>query len=188
MTPAAHIRAASMANAAILAEILRRCRVTEDDCWLWLRATSKCGQPIVNANFTGRRARYAHRLAWIASGRKLNPEHILPATCGHAACCNPEHRRAMSRVAWEKTAQRKARASRGAAHGVTVSIARRRSGKGIVLSIDLARQIRARFAEIGNHTHVAREFSERLGRTIRATDVHRIVFGQRWREPSPFPV
>jgi hypothetical protein len=163
--------------------VRERCRITEDGCWLWKLATSRNGQPMIGGRVVGnvRRVGYAHRIAWIASGRKLPAYRVLVSTCGHSECANPEHRVVMTRSEWERTPERKAMHQRGAIASARITPARR-AGRHIRLSLEIARAIRARYAELANHTHVAREFG------LRTSDVHRIVTGRYWREPSPFPV
>jgi hypothetical protein len=170
-------------NAWRLEYIRERCRISDDGCWIWSLTSSRNGQPMVGGKVVGnpRRVGYAHRIAWIASGRKLPPYRVLVSTCGHPACANPEHRAAMTRREWEKTPERIATHQRGAIASARIT-PKRRAGGNIRLSLDIARAIRARYAELQNHTHVAREFG------LRTSDVHRIVVGRYWREPSPFPV
>jgi hypothetical protein len=175
----AHVRA------RVLHYIRLRCRITDEHCWLWSMAVSKSGQPVIGGKIIGGRSvAYAHRIAYMAEGRQLRKGHVLVSTCGNAECCNPAHRAQLSRAQWQRTPERQASLSRGVQHSVAV-VPARRAGANVRLSLEIARQIRRRYAEVANYTAVAREFSA-AGITLRASDVHRIVRNEYWREPSPW--
>jgi hypothetical protein len=172
----------------VLHYIRIRCRITEDNCWLWAMAVSSAGQPVIGGKIAGhsRSVAYAHRLAYSAAGHRLRPGRLLVSTCGHPHCCNPDHRRQLTRHQWQLTPERQASLSRGARHKVSV-IPARRAGANVRLSLDIARRIRQRYAELTNHTAVAREFTAG-GITLRASDVHRIVTNKQWVEQSPWSI
>lgn len=65
-----------------------------DSCWLWNRTKSAHGYGTLTV--AGRR-QYAHRLAYILSGRSLGPGQQVLHSCDTPSCLNPAHLWAGSR-------------------------------------------------------------------------------------------
>lgn len=85
-----------------LEDIRQRCRIDDvSGCWLWGMAVSPPVQG--RASMTPRASFPAGvlaetrvttpvpRVAWLMSGRKLQPGQVVWRTCGNDLCCNPSH-------------------------------------------------------------------------------------------------
>jgi hypothetical protein len=65
-----------------------RCKITENDCWLWQGSCTDRGYG--NVKYKNRTWRI-HRLMWILHGNKFDDEMELDHTCKNITCCNPNH-------------------------------------------------------------------------------------------------
>lgn len=63
-------------------------KIDKQECWLWRGFIHRTGYGCLS--FNGKHW-YAHRLAWILSGRELAKGECLINSCKNKTCCNPDH-------------------------------------------------------------------------------------------------
>lgn len=167
--------------AALLLVVYARCAVDHGDpdpCWIWTSSRNVNGYPLL-AVFKADGSRTsvgARRAVWTAAVRKTLPtDRFLSMRCGDRACLNPAHMVPLTRG--EYMAVRTGR--RNADEVLRATLGRRR-GRDVKLTLELARQVRARLQ------------SGELGRAIAAdlgvsrSLVSSIKTNRLWRESTPF--
>jgi hypothetical protein len=167
--------------AALLLAVYARCTVDHGDpdpCRIWTGSRNVNGYPLLSVLKPdgGRTSVGARRTVWQADGRKPLPlDRFLSMRCGERACLNPAHMVPRTRV--EYLAHRSGR--RNADEVLRATLGRRR-GRDVKLSVDLARQVRARLhaGELG--TSIAADLG--VSRSL----VSQIKANRLWRETSPF--
>lgn len=107
------------------------------DCWIWAKATSESGYPIVKVRGCG--CRLVRRLVLDLVGTPVMPRQPVVTTCGEKLCVNPAHLKASTIAAVAK-----ASADQGAFSGMAraAKIANFKRSKSAKLDIDKAREIR----------------------------------------------
>lgn len=162
----------------------QRSRVEPDGCWYWRGAIAGgSGRPMMGLRGVRPRSQSVQRVLWQAlhPGWTLRHDQVVQMTCGELGCVHPEHIRIVSKKEAMRQAAAAGKLSRGVRHSLAVTLACR-AREHVRLSLDLARQIRARYRETGNAAQVAREFG------VHPAHAHRIVTNQAWREPSPWAI
>lgn len=135
----------------------------EGDCWIWTASKTGDGYPVMVIKKHKKRI---HRLITCC------PEGMfVTTTCGQRDCVNPKHLKVVTKSAYMKG--RKQSADRVA----RMIVGRRSTRK---LSVELARQIRARRGE--RSEVVAKDFG--VSRSV----ISYIWNGHWWREPSPWAI
>ena len=154
-----------------------RCVEDEGGCLIWKGALNNNGQPVFNLRCCG--TRDVRRVMWKAAGRKIIPGYVFAKALCDDRCVLPAHQRHVSRAEAMQQASADGRLSTGALHSMRVT-ENSRKRKHVRLTMDIARQMRARYAETGNAALVAREFG------VSHSHAHRVVRGEWWREVNPF--
>lgn len=107
-----------------------------DGCWLWTGAKSKDGYGQISFRMFGKRRRcIASRVAFAISEPEIwNKFMMVCHTCDNPSCCNPRHLFLDS--------------GRGNAR----DMANKGNGRNSKLDMELAKEIRAKYLEIGKHS------------------------------------
>lgn len=164
-----------------LGRYIRARSIADEDtgCWIWrycVNCRGGAGVPVATLPGT-RRNVTVRKLAAIAAGKQLS--EAVRTSCGERLCVAPEHMVPCTRAEiarWMVSAGK-------VATGPTTSarkLASARARPHVHMTLEKARAIRARYAEVGNAKAVALEFG------IGHAHAHRIIRGKLWREPSPF--
>lgn len=131
------------------------------ECWIWTGPKTKFG----HGTFMGHGA---HRIAWELERGPIPPGICICHNCpggDNPACIRPAHMFQGTQV--ENTADRVAKGR-----------STRANGKPRILSLEKAREIRARYAAGETPATLAREFG------CKPQNISRIVNGSHWREPE----
>jgi hypothetical protein len=155
-----------------LDQIRDRCLV-EGDCWLWRQGINSGGYPQARINGQGgvMVRRYVYTLM---HGRDVHPKKRIASRCENPLCCSPDHlvERTVSRV-MEVSYERGARSL--ANH--YISRLRHARNNGLTkLTIEQAREIRARLLMGETGAGLAREFG------LHEKTVRSIKHNRTWRE------
>ena len=154
---------------SLLDRIKDRCTVDPvTGCWIWTQAVSEEGYPQFQlTELFGRRSMYVRRVVFAVAVGTLTSRLLVVSNCENRLCCCPEHLFAMAPATFSKTTQRKARQSRGLAHGLAVKRGRtyKLTGK--------AEEIRQRLARGESQTALAAEYG-----------VHKTAISHLWRNKS----
>ena len=136
-----------------LQDLMLRCTVDDETgCWLWaMAAVNPRGAvtPMVHvaAGVAGQAVGAtipAARVAWLLSGRRLEPGHVVwRHVCGSGMCINPEHCRAGTRSTALKAVAATGRNRGKPERAAKNALARLR----MVKPVDVVRQAEAMFAE-----------------------------------------
>lgn len=159
--------------------VIGRCRKDPDTgCIVWAGAVNNSGRPVFRLACCG--TRDPRRVLWEAAGLPFVEAHVFikPACLDGMRCINPEHQKRLTR---KQAGRRPGVKSRGPSHSAAVTRGAR-NRRNVILSMEIARKMRARYHEIGNAAQVAREFG------IAHAHAHRIVRNQMWREPTPWGI
>lgn len=148
----------------------------DDDCLTWRGHVNNNGQPVMWRRVNGTLCpRFA---LWLESGRDRAPRHVfMRPSCDNELCINPEHQVLVSR----KEASKEWNMNTSAVHRIRTTEANRRRGRSN-MTMELARAIRQRYAEVQNAAQVAREFD------IRHDHAHKICRNKMWAEVSPWAI
>lgn len=163
----------------LAAYVHSRCRVDADSgCMVWVGATNNSGSPVFRLCCCG--TRDPRRVLWEAAGHDFDASMVFvePQCADGHRCIAPAHQQRLTR---RQAARRPGMMSSGRAHSAAL-LKSARAHPHVRLNLELVRQMRARYAEIGNAAQIAREFS------IDHAHAHRIVTNQSWREPSPWAI
>lgn len=90
---------ALMAGQAVIDRILRRCIVTDDDCWEWqgTRVKGGYGRTTFGSRTDGtRRLKLVHRATYEAAVGPIEDGMTIEHVCVNPPCCNPAHLIAMT--------------------------------------------------------------------------------------------
>jgi len=63
------------------------------DCWPWQGYRQPNGYGSLHWEPGSKKSEYAHRVAWLISGRSLVPGLVVMHVCDNPPCCNPAHLR-----------------------------------------------------------------------------------------------
>lgn len=157
-------------------DLMGRCRVDDiTGCWEWTGCYSGrndgSAKAIVPATYVPalKRTTTCMRAAAFFTGREVRDDQIAWATCANRKCCNPDHIRVDSRMAWGKwvTAQKLIKDSPARSRA---SMARHRRD---------APHMPALAAEIRASHETGRELAKRHG--MSASAISRIRLGKTWR-------
>lgn len=157
----------------ILNYIKARCDC-EDGCWVWKKSLTPTGQPQMK-HPNEKRTVTVRRIAYEASGKKLQPRNPVRATCIEPLCVNPRHLKQMTMQ--EQCKQVAAKGGwKGAARIAKMANTKRKTqGK---LSMEKAQEIRASDESID-------VLAERYG--VNRSLILRVRRGIGWQEfNSPF--
>lgn len=164
------------ARKVTIEDIKARCEVDEKtECWNWKGCVQDNGYGRITVK---RKTQYTHRLAYqLATGKPLGKK-LIRHDCDNRICCNPDHLLQGTHKDNSRDAVERGRVSRGIKHSLAVTPGIRRQAK---LSIEIARQIRARHAD-GERTDVlAKEYQ------TDKSNICLIVRNDAWREASTMP-
>lgn len=154
-----------------LNDIKARC-VEEGECWIWQKATTKAGYPIVKLNGV----KLVRRVVMDIKGVKLKDRQPTVTTCGEKLCVHPEHVKASN---WSSVG--KAAAKQGAfsnpARGAKIAKARRQAHD--------ARLTAEQAAEIRQSTESGPVLAARYG--INRSRINDIKRGRAWKEYGTNP-
>lgn len=167
-------------DAWLLDTVLSRCVVDDDSgCWRWtgcIHARSGRAQMRRHGQSV-----FVDTEAWRAVHGAIRRGLILVRTgnCDHADCCNPAHRRSMTRRAHGRLLVRTGRASSGAGHRLATGLGKPRR-KRYKLSLRLARWMRQLAANGSPRRDLARQFG------VDISMVGRVLRYDAWTEASPW--
>jgi len=166
----------------LLAYVLSRCVIdSESGCWHWTGCKHwRSGRPKMHRKG---QSEFVDAVVWRAINGPIRSGMILVRgdVCQSEDCCNPAHRRTMSRHAFAQVLVRSGRASVGVRHSVAC-LQGNRNRKKNKLTLVRARKIR-RLALAGvPRNELARKFRISLG------TVDRVLRNETWREPTPWAV
>lgn len=159
--------------------VIDRCRKDPDTgCIVWAAAVNNSGRPVFRLACCG--TRDPRRVLWEAAGLPFIESHVFiePKCIDGKRCINPDHQRRMTR---RQAGKRPGVKSSGPRHSAAVARGARKRPTSI-LTMEIARQMRARYHEIGNAAQVAREFG------VAHAHTHKVVRNQMWREPTPWGI
>lgn len=78
----------------VVTMVRANCLEDQDGCWMWTKATTTRGSPVMNV---GRKST-VQRILWEAMGREpIGPGDMIVQSCGKVACCRPACSRVMTR-------------------------------------------------------------------------------------------
>lgn len=60
------------------------------DCWMWISPSERKGYGVM---WWDGKVCYAHRIAWVIAGRKLDDDKVIDHLCRNPKCVNPGHLR-----------------------------------------------------------------------------------------------
>jgi len=164
-----------------LGRYIRARSIVEEDtgCWLWrycVNCRDGTGVPVATLPGT-RKATTVRKLSAVVAGRWLS--EIVATSCKERLCVAPEHMLPCTRAELARTMVKDGRILTGPTFSAR-RLAAARAKAHVVMTIEKARAVRARYAEIGNAKAVALEFG------LKHDHAHKIIRGKLWREPSPF--
>lgn len=150
--------------------IRQRCHVDEDTgCWHWKMHKTAAGIP--QCRWAGKVV-YAHRVAYEASiGRAAPKSKVVYHKCANVDCCNPAHLACGDRNAQMAAAKKRGTIKRGALHAMTGKLPPQTK-----LTMEIAREIRARVANGESPYHFYREYG------VCMATVYKVAARQSWRE------
>lgn len=159
-----------------LADRIRsRCRV-DGDCLIWRGCVNNHGTPAGHNRELGNYQ--PHRILWIESGRPLKRNGVFThPVCDNDLCIAPKHQVHLTR----KEAAKMWQMNGSVAHKLRTTEANRKLPH-VKMTMEKARAIRQRYAEIQNAAQVAREFD------IRHDHAHKICRNKTWQEVSPWAI
>ena len=155
----------------LVAYVMARC-TAEDGCLLW-----PTERPVFRLNCCGHQS--PREVLWKATGRPMRDGYVFARPRCDARCILPEHQAYVTRKSQMQRAAKAGRLSAGPAHAAITTVNARRRPT-VVNSIEKAKAMRARYAELGDAAQVGREFG------VKPNYAHAIVTGRAWREPSPW--
>ena len=160
-----------------------RCREDEDGCWIW-RLSSASGRE-ASIPVMGLRGRCGtvsvRRISARLANKAPKRSQKVVTTCGKRDCVLPEHMRPIDSAVIGRVYVERGLIATGPTFSAR-KLAAARSKPHVIMSIERARRVRERYAELGNAKAVAAEFG------LRHQHVHSIVRNKLWREPSPFAI
>ena len=156
-----------------LREIEMRC-TKDGDCWIWAQGVNGKGHP--QAHINGKGGQMVRRYVWeLHHGRKLPAKGwVVFAECRSDRCCCPEHLEAMPRGKRTHLAYVLGERVPAAEYRGRLSTCIKRGMA--KLSMDVARQIRARMDE--PNTRLAAEYG------VHPKTIYSIKNGRSWRESA----
>lgn len=159
----------------------RRGCVRNGACLLWGGALTTNGRPVMRCHRGCNGSPRA--VLWEASGRSLQADYVFARPACDPLCVAPAHQRYVPRAEVMRLARDDGRLpSRAEMSRAMLRWVVRAKPAHVVLDLQRVRQMRERYAELGNVAAVAREFS------VSRSQAHRIVTGRQWRAASPFSV
>lgn len=165
--------------ASLVDYVMGRCRTDPDTgCIVWRGAVNNSGRPVFRLSCCG--TRDPRRVLWEAAGHPFIEDHVFiePSCLDGKRCINPDHQKRWTR---RQAGRRPGVKSSGPKHSAAVTRGARKRAN-VRLTMEIARQMRARYHEIGNAAQVGREFG------IPHAYAHRIVRNQAWRETTPWGI
>ena len=161
-----------------------RCREDEDGCWIW-RLSMSSGKSVAAVPIMAMRGRCGtvsvRRVAARLANKAPKRSQKVVTACGKRDCVLPEHMRPIESAVIGRVYVERGLIATGPTRSAR-KLAAARSKPHVIMSMELARRIRERYAEIGNAKAVAIEFG------LRHPHVHSIIRNKLWREPSPFAI
>ena len=180
-----------------LEDVRQRCRIDPvTDCWIWSMAVSDGGRPYSSTTprvslpkgvlSIEHRTVSVSRVAWLMSGRKLAPGHVVWRTCGCELCVNPAHLMAGTKAeegAWVRESGRR----RGSAMRTAVNT--RNAAETQAIRPETVRSIEAQLAAGRLQREVSVDFGihkATISKIARGLHVHQRGGGRQVRGASVF--
>lgn len=170
----------------LIRERLFRRSEIEGECWIWQGCLNNRGRdsgggvPCMQLPNRGG-SRPARRVAALVAGKTFRDNQVVVSTCDEPRCVNPDHMRVVSRSEAARLAIKRGTFKKGLPPSAR-RLAAARSKPHVIASMQLARAIRARYAEVGDALAVSKEFG------IKHDHAHKIIRNKLWVEASPFAV
>lgn len=166
----------------LLDYVLSRCVVDDETgCWRWTGCIhGRSGRAQMRRHG---QSVFVDTEAWRATHGPIRRGLIVVRTdnCDCADCCNPTHRRTMSRRVYAQLLVRSGRASAGARHRLATCRGNRRRKRN-KLSLRLARRMRRLAANGSSRQELARLFG------VDVSMVGRVLRNKSWADASPWDV
>lgn len=156
--------------------IHRRCHL-DGECMVWLGCTNNNGLPRGNCREAG--SYDPRRVLWVDSGRTLIKNGVfLRPLCDNELCIAPAHqdhrsRKQASKWVWKMNT--------GIHHRIVTTESNRKRAN-VKLTMEIARAMRARYAECANAAQVAREFG------VKHDHAHKVCRNRAWKEVNPWTI